>query len=774
MMGKIPAAAGASNLRKRKTVADKQRKRAVYSCDRCKARKIRCQRLEFNQLKFDDKTPCLQCKSAGVNCTTQAPRKKRTYYSISESSRYQLKCLKLIMKRLYPGRDPDNLHTLSEIAESLDISLPEWNKDIESKDKLSSDSEGFESDEDWQPSQSINDQDNVKMNENSNENANNTAQDYGLEGTQGLLRALLGLTADTQEESSREFSDTLSKEERDLNNLNALDSNESISTSIELLNLRRFPMVELISEADAIYYTDVFFNEIHPGYFVLNESKFRHQQSVFFKELKAEETPLTAHLVNSSNLSNEEICCLYMVWILGQKCCYSADDNNFSNNLLNICLGIVKLLLGDIAVSPSLNGIRLLYVTALYYESKQMRENSWLLFALASQQCVSLGYHRKSAVAKYPQDIQDEIKIVWWSIFRIQMSMNSSLGKVSIISIEAVDVDLPKLSMVSDDLFRDYFSTSVGLFKIMYKILRLRKNLFISKRPLANENIEKMVEIKTLLNKWYDGLSTELKDYESTKPIKRYQIKLHLQFHYLYISLTLPYLLHLSRNIKAIDFNKFEPLLNTICYGIRSAEIVCGVINYSDKSGHFNGLLHYDMFYGYNALMVLISCFTLASGKSGKYSFLENCTIFRDLLQLQFGITPQSNLSAMRLIWQVNEKNSGILKGLMKEASNNIRLLVLRFGLQNIIENDSSEWDEEEDYIPLSPSNAIIYNFDLKSSSINKEGEYETTNHSNAFQSSFSDFEPFNIAFDSNYFFNSNYSAFFTDLGYREDDENMN
>lgn len=218
-------------------------------------------------------------------------------------------------------------------------------------------------------------------------------------------------------------------------------------------------------------------------------------------------------------ISNEQICCIYMVWILGKEFSLSIQED-ISDNILNLCVSVVTLLLGDIITHPSLEGIRLIYLTALYFESQKKRETSWQLFELASQQCISLGFHRQADIANYPENIQDEIKVVWWSIFRIQMNINSSLGRAPSVSIETIDIGLPSLIMIKDELFKDYFASSVGLFKIMYRILNLRRKLYISNEPLSTRNIESLTQIKVMLSEWFSGLSQPLKEYWIMRPVK--------------------------------------------------------------------------------------------------------------------------------------------------------------------------------------------------------------------------------------------------------------
>ncbi|GME85399.1 unnamed protein product [Ambrosiozyma monospora] len=108
---------------KRRIVPTESRKRALFSCDRCKLRKTKCKRIQNNDLKYDNITPCVQCTKAGVACTTSIPRKKRFYGPIENISLHY-KCLLALATGLFPDKDIYNIEELIELGRSFKFEMP--------------------------------------------------------------------------------------------------------------------------------------------------------------------------------------------------------------------------------------------------------------------------------------------------------------------------------------------------------------------------------------------------------------------------------------------------------------------------------------------------------------------------------------------------------------------------------------------------------------------------------------------------------------------------
>lgn len=748
----VPNKANSTVKRKRKVVSDNERKRAIYSCDRCKRMKIACKRLEAQRIIYDKNTPCIECVSSGVECLTTAPRKKRSYFSMSETSRYQLKCLIQLFKSAYPDKDPNNFDHLMQIANQLHTNLPP--NTSETISNVSEGNNGTQCD----PELGLSVDEEISTSKGQTPNID-TAFVNGLNGTPGIMKALLDLL------KSGSLTDIENNEDKSSRAIYPVDIHtDNQSTDLQLLNSRTFPLVDLISKENADKYVDLFFRDIHPGYFIFNEANFRIKYETLFREIGTIRDIQTQTFEFSSKLRKEEICYIYLVWLLGIKN-HEYITANESIKVAKVYLNIVKLLMGDIVINPTLEGIRLLYMAALYFETQKKRENSWLLYSLALQQCVSLGFHRKSAISKYSEAIQDEIKTLWWSIFRIHMNSNSYLGRFPTIALESVDIGLPKLLCIQDTLFQIYYCSSVELFKIMYMILKHRKKLFVTNDPMAPENTNQLIKIQGKLNSWYQSLPPDLAQY-SNQPVKRYRVKLHLQYHYLFISLILPYLLFISRKINDIDIKKHKSLIHVLCQGIKSAEELCQVIEYSYKMGFSVGLLNYDLFYAYYSIMVLLLANVLLVSK--KITYTSNSYLLREMLENELQVNQDSILSAISKIHRmVNTTTFQSPNGYMKECNDNIKLLLKKFGIAKSIDHKeeikSSAFsypivtNSLDDIISLSPANAVVFGLDPTVFEMNN---HNTNANMFNFGTGFSQFERSNFIFNDKYFIDPSLNDF--------------
>lgn len=102
--------------RKRRLVAPDKRKKAVFSCDRCKLRKIACHR-------NSPTSPCDGCVKAKQECETTIKRKKRIKGPI-ENIGLHYKCLLVLVKNMYPDIDVNNIDALIDLGERQGFQMP--------------------------------------------------------------------------------------------------------------------------------------------------------------------------------------------------------------------------------------------------------------------------------------------------------------------------------------------------------------------------------------------------------------------------------------------------------------------------------------------------------------------------------------------------------------------------------------------------------------------------------------------------------------------------
>lgn len=619
--------------RKIKHVSDSKRKRAVFSCDWCKLRKRACCRFSDGTRVFDSVTPCTECVKGKRECITTIKRRKRHQESNSEL-KYHLECLQKIVKAMFPETDPNSIDDLRSMAKALFVSLPD--SDTEFHDSF--------------------------LKEESN---SSTKAHINFRGGSNVFKALLQL------------GDGNNAKDQILTFRNhRLDSS---IRSVEVPNLQRYLMINFISQAEAEKYTEVFFQKVHSSYFIFNERKFRSRMSFFFRDYPV----LTSK--DYKNFTNEEICTMYLVWILGRNTLLSMNTENENTDVVpdvvvTHYIRVINLCLSDFIFSKSIDSVRMLYLAALYHDTLRNRETCWLLLSNCCLKCISMGFHRNQCIRKLDPELQEEIRVVWWSSFRLQVNNSAILGKLPVFSLQDVNLDLPKLECVDDPLFKASYFKSVALLKVMYSVLKNREYLLSNNDPWSKENIGTVMKLQRTLIHWRETCSTNLQNYKMNPP-KRYCIKLHLQFHYVSMSLSLPYLLEVSIKMKGYLNNK-TALLMPMCYGLSSAVELTNVLCFSVESHLINGLLYYDLFYAYNALMVLLLGYTLTKEKSSDESS-QNYSLVLYTLENSFSIDFVAIMKSIEIIRSINAKYGDKATGVMKESSEKIKLLLKHFRLNN-------------------------------------------------------------------------------------------
>ena len=741
----------------------KQRKRAAYSCDRCKQRKRACKRYDDQGKRlFDNVAPCEQCKKTGSSCKTTIVRKKRTFFSVSESSLVQLKCLTKIVKAMFPECDPNKYEDIENIAKVLYVKLPKEEEEEPSSgstvetasapstvspstakehgsmvQKIASQIDAFKSITNGangnkymfledaavasaagKPAGDV-----VVKKEVKDEEAKDEAMEKNKPMTQ-LNQLLIGLGG-----AERLFTALLEVEKRHSHTeVPPLDHDNSLTSITRQRNhitfhpsyvingndIEKFLFLDDIPRHECEFYTNIYFKRIHERYFLFRESRFRSRQSEFFKLLDCKDADIT-----KSDFTNEEICVIYLVWILGRKSFLLqpqreneiAAEDLVSDFVIDDYLNAVHLCLSGCFFSNDLNTIRMLYLTSLFHSTIKNRNVAWHLMANSCIKCVGLGFHRRFPVSKLPEVEQEDTKIVWWSCFRLHMNNCAILGRLPNISLYEVDLEPPKLDFIDDELFKCSYWDGIKLFKIMFAILKNREYLIKSKNPWCPQNFVEVLQINKDLTNWKEALSPEVKNFLAPN-VKRCIIKLHMQYYHCVISLTVPYLIAYSlRPKKSSDSN--EEIIKFLSMGIKSSMDLVELIKVSSCGVDFNGLLYYDLFYAYNALMLLLLGFTLIKhGVKDKES--EQYNFLADILCREYSVDIPAILKTINDIKDINTRYGSTATSVMKDASNNITLLLKYFKITSdtTSENNPSQpvnsFNLSSGQLPISDNISII------------------------------------------------------------------
>ncbi|KAG7851364.1 hypothetical protein KL941_001033 [Ogataea angusta] len=718
---------------KKRIVPAENRKRAPFSCDRCKLRKTKCRRLQDNDLKYDNITPCVQCTKAGVSCTTTIPRKRRFYGPI-ENITLHYKCLLALVSGLFPDKDIYSIEELMELGKSFKFEMPtddnilddiqniqELNdtnmQDVaeikkeeidsaipeEAKVENEGDDEDNDSENNTDKQIDIIDDDSSGQKQTPrlppNINLKATAYDrdrlimdrfghthfIGNFGTASLLNGLCDIII------KRSFSVKPPVSTQDIRNSSVqtiTSENEPVYQypthlyNLDTININRFPLINLLKRKEADVYKNVFFEKVHPYYFIFNILKFDEKYEIFWQEIA--KTDVKTDEPFPMKIGSAEICCIYMVWILGRRFQLYTNpqdlpaDSELNDDLIGRYIDIIKLSLSDIVLTPTLDGIRLLILLSVYLSSIKVRESGYCLMQMAAIQCKSLGLHRKFIVDKFNDEKAVEMKRIMWSLTKSETTLCCSFGRASAIPWEEVDVELPTMSDVDNELFKIYYVQSCKLTKIIFQILDNKRKS--SREPLSLVSIEKLLLFQKHLHKFWDRLPEDWKDYKSL-PVRRYKPKLHIQFHYYFITLTLPVFMHIVSTQSSI-INRDDPIQSLLVNGIKSSFKTAEILTYTDSNGFFNGTLYYDVFYSYNAIMVLTLTYILFKSPKGK---VAKSILDLDYLDKEHDINFSSLMKAINLIRNLILNNLHQIDGTMRRISDIIETLLEDLGIIQIL-----------------------------------------------------------------------------------------
>lgn len=709
----------------------KSRQRALFSCDRCKKRKRACKRYNENgERVFDNHTPCEQCKASHVVCETKIIRKKRTFFSVSESSLLQLKSLTKIVKAMFPECDPDNFEDLKRIGKLLYVDLPETDPEISHDFKEDAISENEEIPSTGIDSTSTNIEESseevdsslisartynniIKIAEHlkelikssnvnglccSNEGTNPELQErlLGLAGAERLFTSLL--------EIDRKRSSSWFPSVEFNNSLTSVRSQRRSDTfkpcyEINGVKIQEFLILDLIPRDEMIKYFHCFFTRVHPNYLILREKVFNSKMEVFFKILDAGKDKYAENMKNY-DFTNEDICILYLVLILG-RASYLFElqfdetykdpiqpsinekftlNNLVSREVIQNYVNVTNLCISTFYFSNSIASVKLLYLSSLYHASLKNRNAVWQLIGDSCMKCYTLGFHREKVVRQFDQREQDDIKIAFWACFRFHIIDCVISGRLPSVSLYEADVKMPDLKDIDDELFKESYRASNNLVMLMFEILKNREHLIKTRNPWSESNFVQVLKIKNKLIELYEGLSDDMKNYDRPDP-NRYQIKMILQLHHSMIALTVPYLIAYALKPKKSIENNPE-VLKTLSHGIKTATKIIPIIKFSSEQRKFNRLLFYDIFYAYHTLLMLLLCLTLIKPKLSNQE--NEYQPFANVLSREYGIDQNVILNAIDDIRVLNENYvSPDDTSVMKDASTNITFLLKHFRLDN-------------------------------------------------------------------------------------------
>lgn len=339
--------------------------------------------------------------------------------------------------------------------------------------------------------------------------------------------------------------------------------------------------------------------------------------------------------------------CLHMMVVFGSLCSASHHNDIESKALQRHCVDATRKLLPRIVTKCSLSGVRALLLLSLFLHNDNERNAAWNLVGTATRICFALGLHRNDTSELFSPVEREIRRRVFCTLYGFEQFLASSLGRPSGVNDIDVQVVHPHGGVLSgrqdsDDALNimtlklnrilstsrnpRYASAStaqapheahqLSVEEVLLSLKAWKTELSSQqgldvpvitekddKLPVPNGSRMEFCELKTLLG-W--------RDLSSIRAI----LLLYIQYHYIYILVTRPFLLRsITASGKAGKSPEYGPAssrttpskvghFSDICF--RHACQMARLLLLLDSFGLIHGASGLDVFFAYSAAMVLV------------------------------------------------------------------------------------------------------------------------------------------------------------------------
>jgi hypothetical protein len=311
-------------------------------------------------------------------------------------------------------------------------------------------------------------------------------------------------------------------------------------------------------------------------------------------------------------------------------------DNAGSKALQKHCVDATRNLLPRIVTRCSLSGVRALLLLAMFLHNDNERNAAWNLAGTATRICFALGLHRSDTSDIFSPVERETRRRVFCTLYGFEQFLASSLGRPSGVN----DIDVQVVHPRGDDALtimtlklNKILSTSrnpryasastaeqapheahqLSVEEVLASLKRWKAELASLQSldvPLLTEEDDRLPvpsgsrmdsgELKTLLG-WRD------------LPSIRALLLLYIQYHYIYILVTRPFLLRsitASGRTRQVTTTAATTTTNKMGYFsdlcFRHACQMARLLLLLDSFGLINGTSGLDVFFAYSAAMVLV------------------------------------------------------------------------------------------------------------------------------------------------------------------------
>ncbi|KAI0376735.1 fungal-specific transcription factor domain-containing protein [Hypomontagnella monticulosa] len=426
---------------------------------------------------------------------------------------------------------------------------------------------------------------------------------------------------------------TATRDQRSPGSIASLESDYMRKSTIGIEeHWRRLPAQEILERL-----LQSFFQNVHDDFVLFHRGTFEGDYEAQARRLR-----------QAGNQAYEEkdpdlglLGCIYMMLVFGSMSDPSIGGNGLDHNTLRrYCVSSARSLLPHLMSKCTLYNLRALLLLSLFLHNNNERNATWNLVGTATRIAFALGLHRRDTGSAF-NPIEREIrKRIFCTLYGFEQFLATSLGRPSGMNDSDVEVIPPRAGML-DGNGGGGDAVLVAFTLRLHRILgRSRVSQGTNPDPRVGKDSRPMSPEETLLDlsRWKTDLSKQqwlnmppiqtgerlfdekehgAMPFDDLKSLLRWQsrsslraaLMLHLQYHYIALFATRPFLLQeLSVNSQASDraadrsASRQISLADT-CLSHASQMAMTSLL--LDSFGLVNGVSGLDIFYVYWASMVL-------------------------------------------------------------------------------------------------------------------------------------------------------------------------
>lgn len=434
-----------------------------------------------------------------------------------------------------------------------------------------------------------------------------------------------------------------------------------------------------------------FFTNVHADFPLFHRATFQDEYEMYVVQ------PRHGTGAVDSTVSGPDwgwLACLHMAIVFGS---IAMEENGGidHNSVRNESLAAVTSTLPFMLSKCTLSNVQALSLQALFFHNNNERNAAWNLLGTAARGAIALGLHEIGFGSSF-RPIQREIrKRVFCTLYSFEQFLSSSLGRPSGLHESDIDVSTPRHSFFDDDGFGDQYA----MFNLrLQKLIGKTRMVLASLKAQASETNATNASATDLLHErktWEAELPPHLRlplisgfeqhqfasvsgDHLSFEGLKlslsrqpphqlRKLLTLHIQYHYIGLLISRPALLQDMasrtglpvRNIMTGPLDTQQPSAEACEYhALQCALLLISLYDYNI----FNGISALDIFYAYQAAMVLLlrllklKSMSLSSSSNGARDSGSEAAIGDVLGRLRAAISATRKCGTMKRFMAVVDK----------------------------------------------------------------------------------------------------------------------